>query len=385
VAGYNTIGYYNTAIGGQALNYNVAGSGATAVGYDAMFYANNSAVAFTNYNVAVGYEALRGSTTAANNTGNYNTALGYQTLWSNTSGGWNTAIGREALYSNTSGNENTANGQQALKANTTGTNNTASGTGALAYNNTGVQNTAIGAASLEFNTAGWGNAAIGYNAGFGALGVDFNQCTFVGAYSYPTVARTNVTMLGYGITNAECNGNNQVCIGNTAVTQVRAPAAVIGFTSYSDARFKTNIKENVAGLDFILKLKPVTYNVRPKELHKIWGTPDSLVNKLDFTEAEKETRIGFVAQDVEKAAKECAFNFPGIDVPRNDKEVYTLRYVDFIMPMVKGMQEQQSMIDSLKLENENLKAAVDKLQTTNNELKVDIEKIKQQLGMEAKK
>ncbi len=104
-------------------------------------------------------------------------------------------------------------------------------------------------------------------------------------------------------------------------------------------------------MDFILKLRPVTYTVTPRELHKIWGTPDSVVNKMDFSETEKETRIGFIAQEVEKAAKESGFNFPGIDVPRNDKEVYTLRYVDFIMPMIKGIQEQKSIIDSVKTDN----------------------------------
>jgi len=92
--------------------------------------------------------------------------------------------------------------------------------------------------------------------------------------------------------------------------------------------------------------------------------------------------IGFLAQDVEKAAKECGFNFPGIDVPRNDKEVYTLRYADFIMPMVKAIQE---LNDSLKLENANLKAEIEKQQTSTNELKTEIEKIKQQLSMGAKK
>ena len=88
---------------------------------------------------------------------------------------------------------------------------------------------------------------------------------------------------------------------------------------------------------------------------------------MDFTDAEKETRIGFVAQDVEKAAKDCGFNFPGIDIPRNDKEVYTLRYVDFIMPMVKGMQEQQTII-----ENQNKK--IDDLQKQIDELKALIKK-----------
>ena len=149
---------------------------------------------------------------------------------------------------------------------------------------------------------------------------------------------------------------------------------VTGWTAYSDARFKTNIKDNVAGMSFVMKLRPVTYNVRPKELHRIWGTPDSVVNKMDFTDAEKETRIGFIAQDVEKAAQESGFNFPGIDVPRNDKEVYTLRYVDFIMPMVKGMQEQQQMIDDLKKQNSEMQKQNADMQKQIDELKSLVKK-----------
>jgi hypothetical protein len=222
---------------------------------------------------------------------------------------------------------------------------------ALYHNTTGNYNTANGYQALNYNSTGSNNAALGSNAGMGANGVDFNNCTFVGGDSYPTVARTNVTMIGYGISNAECTGDNQVLLGNAAIVATGLRAAVTGITAYSDARYKTNIKENVAGLDFILKLKPVTYNVKPLELHKIWGTPDSLLRKIDFSESEKETRIGFVAQDVEKATKESGFNFPGIDVPRNNKEVYALRYVDFIMPMVKAIQE---LNDSLKLQNKTL-------------------------------
>ena len=199
------------------------------------------------------------------------------------------------------------------------------------------------------------NTALGKSSGYGSTGINFNQCTFIGSSSYPTVARTNVTMLGYGIANGQCTGDNQVCLGNTAIVSPGLRSQQTGITAYSDARFKTNIKEEVAGLSFILKLKPVTYNIRPMELHKIWGTPDSMVNNLDFSEAEKETRIGFVAQDVEKAAKDCGFNFPGLDIPKNEKEVYTMRYVDFIMPIVKSIQElneknilQKSVTDSLK-------------------------------------
>ncbi|MEO6130914.1 MAG: tail fiber domain-containing protein, partial [Saprospiraceae bacterium] len=186
--------------------------------------------------------------------------------------------------------------------------------------------------------------------------VTFTQCTFLGDNTSLASSRTNVTLLGYGIADGQCTASQQVLLGNTATGQIRAQ--VTGITAYSDARFKTNVKENVAGLDFILKLKPVTYNVRPVELHKIWGTPDSLVNKIDHSQIEQQTQIGFLAQDVETAAKEAGFDFPGIDVPRNDKEVYTLRYVDFIMPIVKSVQELNNKVDQLEKENAQLKEKV---------------------------
>jgi hypothetical protein len=349
----NTTGSRNIAIGNAALEGNTTASQNTAIGFDALTIQsyNNNGTAWNSENVAIGYNALYSNQPTSTTTGWQNIAIGNYSLQFNTIGYRNTATGVNALYSNTAGNANTANGLAALEDNTTGNNNTAIGMWALNFNNTGSDNTVLG-----------------YSAGYGTTGANFNQCTFIGDNSYPTQNRTNVTMLGYGIADGQCTGNSQVCIGNTAITQIRAQ--VSGITAYSDARFKTNIKDNVAGLDFILKLKPVTYNVRPKELHKIWNTPDSLVNKIDFSEAEKETRIGFVAQDVEKAAKECGFNFPGIDVPRNDKEVYALRYVDFIMPMVKAIQElnahnvvQQKMIDQLQKQIADLQEQINKLQS----------------------
>src|SRR6185503_5399557 len=117
------------------------------------------------------------------------------------------------------------------------------------------------------------------------------------------------------------------------------------------------------------------YNVRPVELHKIWGTPDSLVNKIDHSQIENQTQIGFLAQDVEQAAIESGFNFPGIDVPRNESEVYTLRYVDFIMPIVKSVQEQQLQIDELKLAIGNMQLANKKSDNENQMLAERIEKL----------
>ena len=69
---------------------------------------------------------------------------------------------------------------------------------------------------------------------------------------------------------------------------------------------------------------------------------------MDHNQIQTQRFIGFLAQDVEQAAKETGFDFQGIDVPRNEMEVYTLRYTDFIVPVVKAMQEQQQVIEAQK-------------------------------------
>ncbi len=271
------------------------------------------------------------------------TFLGYQAGNSDDhSNNWGVGIGYQALYSNTTGDDNVALGYQALFSNTTGSYNTASGSGALYYNSTGNYNTAIGR-----------------YAGYGSTGVDFNQCTFVGYNSYPTVNRTNVTMLGANIANGQCTADHQVLLGNTAITQIRAQ--VTSITTYSDARYKFNIQENVPGLAFIKQLKPVTYNQNPEILHQIWSTPDSIVKNIDHSQIKQERFIGFLAQDVEKAANHCGFDFPGLEKPRNANEVYSLRYGDFIMPLVKAVQELDKKNEELIQENAELKRKLEQL------------------------
>ena len=294
-------------------------------------------------NTAFGEGALS-KATAPN--GFQNTAIGFKSLGENVDGNRNTATGYESLVKNISGKNNSAFGFKALSSNVGGDKNTVSGSYALTSNSSGNSNTASGTNALYWNKTGTENTAIGDNAGYGSNGKETNQSTFIGHGSFVVSNRTNITMLGADIVDAQCTADNQIMLGNTAITHIRAQVSSI--TAYSDRRFKTNIQENVSGLDFIMKLKPVTYNVRPTELHKIWGTPDSLYNNIDFSAAENMTNIGFIAQDVEMAAKESGFNFPGIDVPKNDKEVYLLRYGDFIMPIVKAMQEQQELIIKLQ-------------------------------------
>lgn len=365
----NKTGHSNVAIGPFALFFNTTSGNLVAIGDSALYNngTNASEPAHASKNVAIGSKALYANTTGRSNTaigfeamkntttGVDNLAAGAYALFTNTSGGGNTAGGYYALYLNSEGYENSAFGYHALEDNN-GNYNSAFGTFALMNNNVnGNQNTAMGCYSLSMVTTGDNNTALGYEA---ATYGNHTQGTFIGSKINISTARTNVSVLGYGVLDAQCTNNNQVLLGNTAIGQIRAQVSSI--TVYSDGRFKNNISENVPGLEFIKRLRPVTYNENPEILHQIWGTPASALSAIDHSEIKQQRFIGFVAQDVEKAAKECGFEFPGIDIPRNDREVYSLRYGDFIMPMVKAIQEQQAMIEKLQKKIEELEAKVGK-------------------------
>lgn len=57
---------------------------------------------------------------------------------------------------------------------------------------------------------------------------------------------------------------------------------------------------------------------------------------------------GFVAQEVEKAAKETGYDFSGVQRPSNPNKLYSIRYSEFVVPLVKAVQEQQTQIEELK-------------------------------------
>lgn len=64
--------------------------------------------------------------------------------------------------------------------------------------------------------------------------------------------------------------------GNSATT---SNGGWVGWTNLSDGRFKKNVKDNVPGLDFIIKLRPVTYNMDAPGL-------DAFLHKNDSRETK---------------------------------------------------------------------------------------------------
>jgi hypothetical protein len=390
---WNTTGYYNTATGVDALALNTTGYNNTGNGVESLYSntigANNTAIGgnvlYNNTasdNTGVGANALY-----ANTTGTYNIGVGLEALHFNTTGNNNTAIGIDALLSNTTGYSNVAMGNYALLNNTTDYDNIAIGDSALLNNNGAFANTAVGYASLYLNTHGVENTAMGasaldyceggYNTAMGtdALGVlqTGEGNTAIGAFTGGYGSCNFSTVLGY----EAVAGSYQVRIGS--IGGDGDPISIggkVGWSTLSDGRVKKNIKENVPGLAFINKLQPITYNLDRDAINKIIQRPqvkdkngkviESVLKNDSVSKAQDQTvYTGFIAQDVEKAARSLNYDFSGVDAAKNDKDLYGLRYSDFVVPLVKGEQE-------LSKENDSLKSIVSSLQDQINELKAMI-------------
>jgi trimeric autotransporter adhesin len=264
----------------------------------------------------------------SNTTGTDSTGFGFQALEVNTTGAFNTAFGSDALVSNTTGGGNTASGVNALVSNTTGITNTASGLNALFSNTTADGNTAVGAGALENNTTADGNTAVGASAG--KTNATGTTNTFIG-YDADASADgiTNGTALGNG---ALLFQSNSIVLGNTSISAIFADVSI---TAVSDRRRKKDIRalDPDLGLDFIEKLKPVSYR---------------------FNNGDETERYGFIAQDLEGALPAALHDTIERSDPehrlalverQNDKDrTYRVSYDELLAPIVKSLQQQQQEI-----------------------------------------
>jgi trimeric autotransporter adhesin len=327
-------------------------------GYASQSNANSIAIGFrslyntlTGINIGIGYNSLTNNINGATNvaigtvslqsniSGSVNVAVGNAALFENTSGDYNTAIGAAAMENNTVGNENVALGYEALWSNQSGSANTAIGIGALFAANQSVSNTAVGFAALANLISGGNITAIGNNTSVASSAVSY----------------VNATVIGY---LAVIDSSNKVRIGNSSITSI---GGQVGWTTYSDARIKNNVTEDVKGLAFIKLLRPVTYHYDITKQMDLIGRREygQFPGKFDI---EKIAFSGFIAQEVEDAAKKANYNFSGID--RNGV-LLGLRYSEFVVPLVKAVQEQQEMIEQLLKQNEELIKRIEKLEMKN--------------------
>jgi hypothetical protein len=344
---YNGTGWLKLDVAGN--NWSLGGNSGTTAGTHYIGTSDNKPLVIKVNSQNAGFIGITGI-------GGSNTSWGYQALLNNITGVNSTAVGAQALINNTSGVYNTAIGSGALYSNTSGYSNTAIGTTALHGNVGGMENTAVGLQALISNVGGGGNTAIGNYANVSAGNL------------------SNATAIGY---SAIVNASNKVRIGNSAVTVIEGQ---VPFTTPSDGRFKYNIKEDVKGLDFILHLRPVTYQFDVEQFDAALQNRDNKeafrpnrTLQTSYNEAAAIRRTGFIAQEVEKAAVKSDYDFSGISKPKTPGGHYSLSYESFVVPLVKAVQELSAKVEMLTKDNELLRKNQVQLQLS------EVEKPQQQI------
>jgi hypothetical protein len=131
-----------------------------------------------------------------------------------------------------------------------------------------------------------------------------------------------------------------------------------GVINTSDARLKQDITPLNYGLNEIMQLKPVSY----KWKNETYG-------KTVLSSDQKEIKIGFLAQDLQKVISEVVVSHSWKPVSEDQKDTYVkvendklgVAYSEIIPVTVKAIQEQQNQIEGLKSEVEILKAELKSL------------------------
>ena len=383
----NNSGSFNTVLGTYAMSFpSDAGDHNTAIGFNAMRSSKESKNC-----VAIGTNALyiNGNSNSSDpDKGQDNTTVGAFSMFTNRDGYANTVVGSRGLFSNTDGYRNTVTGDSVMAANITGHGNIAMGyqagianvggnlncflgTSSAAMNTSGDKNVVIGALAYGETNSSTGNTLVGHQAGDNFnLG---NNNTLLGFQTDVSAnGFDNSTALGY---NATITASNQIRIGNVGTSSI---GGYQNWSNISDGRYKTTIQRNVPGLEFILKLSPVTYHLDVDGIIKALGKAGN-----DFNTNEQEASLqkiktilfsGFIAQDVEKTAKEMGYDFNGVDAPKNPNDFYGLRYAEFVVPLVQAVQEQQLLINNLQKQLTNARSEINFQNGRNEEVLAELKK-----------
>ena len=316
-------------------------------------------------NAIFGYEAGGSMTTAIENT-----YIGYYAGNLNTTTNYNTGVGSGALQRHTTGTRNTAVGARSLDAATTSSDNTAMGYDALGVQTTGTENVAVGSYALDATDDGASNTAVGYKA-LSANCSDSN--TGIGRQAGLLCTGSNNTFLGKDAGSVVSSGSNNMLLGKDAGLS-GSPGGQIGtesnyltladenithayvqvdWTIASDQRDKTDFTALDLGLDFVKDLKPVTYkwDKRSKYGDKTADDYDLNAQSPDGTHKEDWLDIGFKAQEVEALEIAAGYNKSSktnlTTTLTSDGKQYGIQYNKFVPILVKAIQEQQTLIESL--------------------------------------
>jgi hypothetical protein len=293
-------------------------------------------------------------------TGTVNTIIGSSAGDALTDADYNTVVGYAALTADTLGSRSTAIGNSALKTQNfttaTNANNTAVGFYSGLDCTTGTANTFVGAYSAQNLTTAGESVFIGYYSG-GSGTITGGSNTAIGVQSAQNLTSgSNNLFLGHdaGITGSPggniTTASNTVCIGDENIAAAHIQVAL---TVASDERDKTDFEALSFGLDFVKALEPVTYywDKRSKYGDKTDENYNLNDQTPDGTHKEDWMDIGFKAQSVialeEAAGHKMSDKTNLVSDLSEDGKQYGLKYEKFVPILVKAMQEQDAIIQSL--------------------------------------
>ena len=185
----------------------------------------------------------------------------------------------------------------------------------------------------------------------GGTVVDYvtNVCRFYGNVSTNTFALgANNTMYYQGDASQfypTIDNTRALGTGSYRYTTVYASN---GSINTSDFREKTEIKPTKLGLDFINDLKPISYK---------WIDGKRHIGKE--TIKDERNHQGLIAQEIAETLEKHGINkndFGGLDIQKTNKydDFHGMAYSQLIAPMIKAIQEQQTIIEDLKARIETL-------------------------------
>ena len=300
-----------TVIGGDSLNVSTttAPERLVVIGSDAARKMGSG----SHDSVYIGHESCQNGSTET--TGTMNVAVGSSTLKGVSSGSYNVAIGASVGAEVTDGGSNVFVGGDGGS----GTSSTSAGS----------NNVAIGVGTAN-NWHGSGNIQIGKGAGFLNL------------------TSTNRIVIGTGLYGD--NNDRTVSIGDNTGYVYASYASSASWTQTSDERLKKNIADDSLGLSFINDLRTVTYKWKP-----ISELDDSVIRKDPVTgesvQGEKDTEQtfhGLIAQEVKTAMDNAGCTTFDGWTEENDSGIQGVSREQFVIPLIKAVQELSAEIVSLK-------------------------------------
>lgn len=210
------------------------------------------------------------------------------------------------------------------------------------------------------------NADYCVSIGSGCI-TNYKKSIKIGNAYGPTPNNQSVTQIGSG--NYSSSGRAlYLGAGDSGFTYMNSAGS--SWTSASDIRDKTDIQNIDHALDFIKKLKPITYVMNDRERYLIRDKDDNPIldeNGKQQYDVEAHKRgdkkkhrrfAGLSAQDTYQAMLDCYNNDTNYaQIVDNNKfdhpddeylEQYSMSYERLVPFLIKAIQEQQEQIDTLK-------------------------------------